>query len=483
MYEQIIRDLKAELRVSFVEGSLFALPILLPNMKKNRTKLLFPGLRRVEIEKTREYHLVRRYFADFPEWEITYLCLLLLGTRLSSPAEEIFENRANQSVYGITKALVVEFEKIACVEFENREELERSLFVHINSSLYRYQYGIQIGNPMREDIIREYHSVFEITKTVCKYLEQMIGLPIPDGEVAYLALHFGSHLRISKEKGERLRILIVCVNGISTGNMLKREVKKLLPEADIVGVVAAVDAQNLQNICDLIICTVPVKSVVPVVYVHPILTSEDRYNLLNHQLVCASQREQVKERLFEHLKKYVKQTDYSALRQEISYCLEYNGNESNKKIYQNGLLSVLSKEKITIQMKAVNWHDSIRRAGQCLVDNQSIEPRYIESIISQTMYYGTYMFLNEEVMLAHARTEDGVKKLDVSLSILKEPVFFSAGKKARMILVLGTVDQEMHLEILSDIMKLMEKNQYKQLLEANSAEKILQRIEEIIEEV
>ena len=35
-------------------------------------------------------------------------------------------------------------------------------------------------SPMREYIVREYSHLFEITKCVSVYLEQMIGLSIPD---------------------------------------------------------------------------------------------------------------------------------------------------------------------------------------------------------------------------------------------------------------------------------------------------------------
>ena len=64
----------------------------------------------------------------------------------------------------------------------------------------------------------------------------MIGLPIPDSEVAYLSLHFGAYLKVSKCQGNKLRILIVCVNGTSTGNMIKREVVKLISDVEIVGI-------------------------------------------------------------------------------------------------------------------------------------------------------------------------------------------------------------------------------------------------------
>ena len=69
----------------------------------------------------------------------------------------------------------------------------------------------------------------------------MLGLPVTDSEVAYLTLHFGAFLKSAEKKNLQLRILIVCVNGVSTGNMLKHEIEKLLPEAKIVGLVAAVE--------------------------------------------------------------------------------------------------------------------------------------------------------------------------------------------------------------------------------------------------
>ena len=57
--------------------------------------------------------------------------------------------------------------------------------------------------------------------------------------------------------------------------MLKRELQKLLPGARIVGTVSAERVTNAQNICDLIVSTVKLKSVIPVIQVRPILTASD----------------------------------------------------------------------------------------------------------------------------------------------------------------------------------------------------------------
>lgn len=170
-YLEKLHALKEELEIDYVAGNLLALAALLPIMHNHQDELHFPGLRHEEINESKVYMMVQKYFPELEENEKIYLCLHLLGSRISVATEEIFETRENQSVYGITKALVTEFEKTACVQFDDRENLERELFVHIKASMYRYQYGIQIGNPLGDDIIREYPNLFEITKIISKYLE------------------------------------------------------------------------------------------------------------------------------------------------------------------------------------------------------------------------------------------------------------------------------------------------------------------------
>ena len=450
--------LKDELKIEYIEGDLLAIAALMPVMHNSRGKLCFQGLRKHEILETKEFLLVQKYFSELEESEKIYLCLHLLGSRVSVATDEIFEDRADESVYGITKALVTEFEKTACVNFEDKEELERALFVHIKTSMYRYQYGIQIGNPMGNDITREYPNLFEITKIVSRYLEQMIGMPIPDSEVAYLALHFGAHLKVSKYRGIRLRVLIVCVNGISTGNMIKREVKKLLPEAEIVDVVAAMNVLNAQDICDLVISTVKIKSVLPVIVVHAILSDEDRRNIVNHQLVYNSQKNKISDTLFDVVKKYVKESRHEDLKRDIIQCLQGDVQNLDMGIIEKeaGILERLSLSKITIKEGGVNWQDSIYLTGNCLIQSGSIQERYLDTIISQTIYYGPYMFITDEIMLAHAKPEDGVNKMDIAMAVWKEPVTFPKGKRAKLIFILAAEDHEKHLKILNDILKIAE---------------------------
>ena len=483
-YYHTLKKIEQTLEISYVDGVLYSIAALVPLLYQHRTAIRFTDLKQTEIVKTQEYALVQKYFPDLEPEEQIYLSLHLLGSRVNLVPDEYFESDSKTYVYDLTQSLVSEFEKIACVTFDKREELERALFVHLNTSLYRYRYGIQIGNILGDDVMNEYPDMFAITKIAVKRLEKQIELPIPDSEVAYLTLHFGGFLKIPSEENEHLRILIVCVNGISTGNMIKREVHKLLPFAEIVGVVAAVHLINAQNICDLIISTVKINSIVPSITVHPVLTELDRRSILNHRLVAPRNVEIQKERLFQVVKKYVNPADYPNLLKDLTVYIQRDmqhdvlGEEE-----EYNLLSILDESRICIFPDRCSWQNSIRIAGRCLLDNRSIEPKYLDTMITQLQYYGPYMFLTENVLLAHAKPEDGVNCLDVSMALFRESVWFSDSKKAKIIWVLAAEDQEKHLKILQDILTLTGDSKFLSDIEnAKSSTDILVQIKSVLSE-
>jgi len=484
-YTRILQEMEEELNTRYVDGILESLAILIPVMERERSNVYFPNLKKAELEKTKEFVLIRKYFPNLEEKEQIYLCLHLLGARVAVASNDIFEYNSNQTVYEMTKALIAEFEKTACVVFEDKEELGRALFIHITSSLYRYQYGIQIINSMSEDIIREYPDLFEITKIVSRYIEQQIGLPIRDAEIAYLALHFGAHLSIAPSESAAPRILIVCANGISTGNMLKREIQKLLPGVRIVGTVSADRVSNAQNICDLIVSTVKLKSVIPVIQVHPILTAADREAVLKRVKDRPSMMDV--DRIFDIVKPYLEEKDYKEVRRELEDYYTENNRKNMEELHKNyskGLLDVLPEDHIGIHEGGTDcrWTQALYESGECLVEKGIIERRYVDSIISSIRYYGPYMFISSGVILAHAKPEEGVRQLGLSLHLYQEPVQFSDFYRANVILLLAAVDQESHLKILKDILNVFTiEARVDDLIRKKEPECVLQYIRSVLE--
>lgn len=451
---EILKKMEARLHTNYVHGVITSLAALLPIVIRGGSNLKIKNLRREEIESTKEFSLIQEYYPDMEWVEKIYFCIHLLGSRVTVNSNDIFHERPRQEVYEVTKSLVSEFEKVACVNFHDRENLEQALFAHISASLYRYQYGIQIGDSIADDVIREYPDLFEITRIVSKYLEQMIGLSIPNKEIAFLALHFGAHLTLPDGKGKHLRILIVCVNGISTGNMIRREIKKLLPDCEIVAVKSVKSITNVQKICDVIISTVKMKSVVPVITINPIMTKKDREQILSHPRIKNHVMKLDVNYLMEEISPYIQEKDRDSVKKKIEACLSHNSNISMSASYKSekvGLLELLQNNRIKIIEETNSWIKALWKAGKKLLEDGSIEGKYIDMIISQLQYYGPYMFITPGVILAHAKPEDGVNRLDASMFIYRKPVVFTDFYKAHIIILLAAPDQEKHLKILRDI--------------------------------
>lgn len=500
-YLEKLELIEEALDVHYVRTDLCALASMIPVMEKGSTGLILPDMDRDKIASSKEYHLVKEEFPSLSEEESIYLALHFLGGRLTSYSSSGPGRKTDESTWEIAKNLVAEFERRACVIFDRKEELTHNLYLHIKSSIYRYRYGIQIGNPMEDDVEREYPDLFDVTRATAGYLEQQIGVQISDSEVAYLALHFGSHLEFAREEERDLRILVVCMNGIATGNMISHELSRILPRAKIAGVAAASDVVNPQLICDLIVSSVKIKSVVPVIVVNPILNDFDRRNILSHPLVRGKYGYVDVDALFRMLQKYVKEDRHGDLRRDLDAFFAHEREE--KQVTMSPavwrLRDFLSEDRILLlkeneapegrPLKSGDlsirdvpdaedpqkiWTGALFRTAAPLLARGSISDRYVPHIIERLIDAGPYMFVSEDLILAHARPENGVKHLDLAIGVAPEGIPFGGGKTARVVIVLAAEDQQKHMGVLRDIRKVFRKKEnIEALVCANTAQEVL----------
>lgn len=472
-----LEQIEAVLKVKYVRNDMLALAAMIPIMERGQDQLYFSDLDIKKVQSAKEYHFVQEYFPELSETEKIYLTLHFLGGRLSSYSSNDSDSEKNETIMEIARNLVVEFERKACVVFSQKDKLIQELYRHIEASIYRYRFGIQIGNTLAEAVKREYPYIFDVTRSAVRYMEQQIRAQISDSEVAYLVMHFGAHLEYAEHDEKELRILVVCINGMATGNMISHELKRLLPQAKIVGVHAAADIVNPQNTCDIIVSSVKMKTVVPVIVVNPILNDFDRKNILNHPLIRSKIGFVDMDALFQVVKKYVLPEKYKELRYDLErffvkgseekqpilspdvwrltdfltedriVFLESNGRKNGEKTGKNALPDHLQ-----------DWERALYTTAFPLIERKSIDENYVQCIIKRLIESGPYMFVTKDLVLAHARPENGVKHLDLAIGIAPEGVTFAEGKKARIIFLLVVEDQQKHMGILRDIRKALAKS-------------------------
>ena len=452
--DEKLNQIESELGVKYVSGVLFGLATFCAFMKEAPEVFPFESQEEIEIKSTLEYRLVEKYFSDFTESFQMYMTLHLLGSRLqTAPLDLMLDN--TDETYELACRLVQEFSNVACVSFEKEEAVVQALFGHLKTSLYRYKYGIQLANPMFEEIKQEYYELFELTKKACKVLSQSLGVPIPDGEIAYMTLHFGGFIVERKEARQDLKILIVCPNGVSTSNMLKAEVHALIPHASVVDQTKLSKFEE-NHAYDVIISTVLVKDQHQVLVVNPILTDNDRVTILRKCMAHSQENRIEIDEILSLAKPYVSKANLPAFKKDLQahFVLASVVQESPKRSFGLGLRNHLTINQIQIQQARCDWQEALFFASKPLLDTGSIEPRYVESIVKKCHQMGTYMFITDRVMLAHAGVKDGVNRLGISLATFKEAVGFSESKKAKVILVLATPDYVSHLRILNDVARI-----------------------------
>ena len=129
----------------------------------------------------------------------------------------------------------------------------------------------------------------------------------------------------------------------------------------------------------------------------------------------------------------------------------------NPREVQPMIQDILMDQNIQITSEEMDWKDSIRFAAKPLLDEEAITEHYIDEMIRTVEKYGPYIVLAPHMALAHARPEDGAKKLGLSLSIFKCPVSFGESKEQQVSVMfcLSAIDSFSHLNIMKSLVNLI----------------------------
>lgn len=155
-----------------------------------------------------------------PSEEIFYITSVLLGIKTAN-----FSHQSEEDAYvsGLAENLILNFERVGCLTFVNKEFVHEQLSHHIRPLYYRLKYGIPVHNPLTDDVRKMYPMSFEF----CRRAARESGLSdLSDDELAYLTIYLSSDLDNNMlEQGDTsaTRILIVGASDMSTATLLKEQ--------------------------------------------------------------------------------------------------------------------------------------------------------------------------------------------------------------------------------------------------------------------
>ncbi|ERS94584.1 PTS sugar transporter subunit IIA [Staphylococcus simulans] len=143
-------------------------------------------------------------------------------------------------------------------------------------------------------------------------------------------------------------------------------------------------------------------------------------------------------------------------------------------------LDILTKDKIKVQDQVPDWSQAITEAAQPLLEQDYIEIGYIDAMIDSVKEFGPYIVIAPEIAIAHARPEDNVNKVGLSLLKLNESINFAEDSHyASLIFVLSATDNTSHLNVLQSLAGLLgNKEVVNQLLASKNSDEIIEIIKE-----
>lgn len=373
--------------------------------------------------------------------------------------------------------LIQRFECVAAVELESKDDFKKSLKRHLLSSYYRIKFHFPLSNPCLEEIKTKHASLFKIIKTI---LEDCSDFPVftdiceEEEEIGFLTAYFGGYLKGSKSSEKRKnKLLIVCPNGLMISKTLEIQLYKYIPTIEIVGAIPLMDLKSFQGEYDYIVSTIEIPQIENVIVVKPLLSKRD-IDLLISKCIQIRRFDQAYDldKIMKVIKKHCLIQNEEKLIENLEKALFQVEEKENT---QPMLKELLFESRIQVVDRCDSWKEAIQIASKPLLEDGSIEPIYVQSMIDSIESHGPYIVLADHFALPHASAGQGVNVLSMSLLISKEEVDLLS-KPVNAFLVLATVDNTSHMRALASLSELLYEPQNLELFCQGDKNSILELI-------
>lgn len=255
----------------------------------NGEKIAFDSKILEELRESREYDVAKAIVDEtakifnihIPEDETGYITMHLKGVKYGSTIKDNGKIQVNDyRIIHLADELIRSIEQDTGYLLQNNNKLLIGLVNHLGPALARIQLGLEIENPLLDEIRTRYTDYYDMTARSIGLLEEKLGLTVPEDEIGYLAMHFGAALEEQSHAEERIyRVVIVCSTGIGSSKLLEARIRKHYDRVRILESCSVMDLEEYlkdRSDVDFVISTVAVKGLrIPVAVVSPLLLEQD----------------------------------------------------------------------------------------------------------------------------------------------------------------------------------------------------------------
>ncbi|MFD0051246.1 BglG family transcription antiterminator [Actinomycetes bacterium NPDC127524] len=244
----------------------------------------------LELKKEKQHQVAEEIVKEierelnvrFPEQEVAYITIHLLGTKMVTEMqlyESTFHGLMDIQIDTVVNKMLKKIDHELILGIKEDKELFVAICLHLKPAIHRFHFGINLANPLLEDIKASYPVAFQAAVIAGTVLKQELKIDINENEMGYLALHFGAAIENAKKAEKAKRCLIVCASGVGSARLLVSKIRSKF--GDKIEIVGTTDYYKLHLISlhaiDFIISTIHIPNdlPIPVIQVHTILGGGD----------------------------------------------------------------------------------------------------------------------------------------------------------------------------------------------------------------
>ncbi|OCN05177.1 hypothetical protein A4S06_01995 [Erysipelotrichaceae bacterium MTC7] len=223
-----------------------------------------------------------RFAIVMPETEIAFIAMHMkaakLTTRQASEPSELLELYSEDEILAFIDQMIATLPEPYDVLLKNDDELMMGMIAHLRPTLIRLKHNMPIYNPLLEEVKAQYGTMFDYAKQASQVLEHTYNYRLPEGEIAYIAMHLGAAIERSKRTkpmNKHICVGIVCASGIGVSALLQAKLSKIVDSHVHLETLSLDQVHQQNHMCDLLVSTIALPNEVQAITINPLLPLDD----------------------------------------------------------------------------------------------------------------------------------------------------------------------------------------------------------------
>lgn len=471
-----LKRIEKELEIRFTDEQFRILPyfllILFNRIDNGKLVKERTSEEELDISKLTEVRLIKEILSleKYGRRETIYISLQILTSKIISA--KFVNETITKKLQTALNVCIDNFEVKTSIELKDRDTILNSLMYHLTPAYYRIRYLINEKNELYEqefleNVIARYDFLNSIIRDCFKPLEELLEVPLPDIEIMYISLIFGSKI-LPQGKSDYPKMktaIVICPKGITYSQLMLSQLMDIFPEVYFYEPVShrAFEKSNLK--VDIIFSIGHFHSYDNCFVVQATMTEEEKKQLralVFKKVFGVEDKLNKVESIMGEISEFIPKDKWAEIKRNILEILDDNAPAKNERItspFENSILRIsdfLSIDRIAIIDQVEDYKEAIARAGKPLLLDGSVTESYIQSVIDSHDFDDPYTILGEDVAIPHALPSEGVQKIGISLLIVRKGFYYSKDQSLKLVFLIAPIDKKQHNQAIIDILTIAE---------------------------